>query len=162
MVAQRFNEMTRVAIISCCKVKMERPAPAKNFYCSQLFTATRRYVEREIQRGNLDGWFVLSAKHGLIEPEQIVEPYDVTLAKMSSAAKVVWSDQVVADIRRRWKHPELCRFSVFAGMLYAQPFNHFPRTVFPLAGEGIGDRLKFFKQQFEAPVRELVQSVLFV
>jgi hypothetical protein len=32
-------------------------------------------------------WLVLSAKHGLLDPDEIIEPYDVALRDLSPAAQ---------------------------------------------------------------------------
>jgi hypothetical protein len=76
----------RVALVACGATKLDHAAPAKDLYTGQLFRKARAYAE-----ANADAWYVLSARHGLVAPETIVEPYD---ARMPLAA---------AD-RRRWGH----------------------------------------------------------
>ena len=77
----------RIGIVACSKTKLATPAPAKDLYTSPLFKAARAYCERTYDR-----WFILSALHGLVEPETVIEPYDVTLARMTAADSVEKGD----------------------------------------------------------------------
>jgi hypothetical protein len=42
-----------------------------------------------------DRWFVLSAKHGLVEPDRVLAPYDEALTDRPRAARRAWSSQAV-------------------------------------------------------------------
>ena len=53
----------RVALVSCVKSRRPEPAPARDLHTSPLFRAMRRYAE-----SHADAWYILSAKHGLVEP----------------------------------------------------------------------------------------------
>ncbi len=64
-------------LVSCVSQKLPVSAPAKDLYTSPLFCKARSYVERKGQP-----WFILSAKHGLLHPDQPVAPYDLTLNTM--------------------------------------------------------------------------------
>ena len=77
-------------LVSCVKVKRDTPAPAKELYVSAWFRKARACVERTGRR-----WAVLSAKHGLVWPDQIVAPYDQKLRAGESRA---WSERVLADL----------------------------------------------------------------
>lgn len=68
---------------SGCRSKLARPAPAAELYHSILFQLPRRDVERHADR-----WFVLSAKHGLLTPEPVPEPYNVALTGLLLAERV--------------------------------------------------------------------------
>lgn len=61
----------KVGLVGCVKSKRGTAAPARDLYTSALFRGRRRYVELTCDR-----WFILSARHGLVEPEEILEPYD--------------------------------------------------------------------------------------
>ncbi len=61
-------------------------------------------------------WFILSAKHGLLDPERMTEPYDKTLNTMSAAERREWAETVMDAL-----HPRLARVRVvviFAGEVY--------------------------------------------
>lgn len=46
-------------------------------------------------------WFVLSPRHGLVEPEDWIEPYKETLADASEAERGEWSERILAELDRR-------------------------------------------------------------
>lgn len=88
--------MTRIGLVGCVKGKAATPAPASELYTSALFRGRREYVER-----TCDAWYVLSAKHGLVEPDRILEPYEQTLKSASRQERRDWSRRVVRDLRQR-------------------------------------------------------------
>ena len=79
----------RVALVSCVKSKRPSAAPARDLYISPLFTALRCYAQ-----SHADRWYILSAKHGLLEPNKVIEPYELTLASMPKAARLAWAERV--------------------------------------------------------------------
>lgn len=59
-------------LIQCTKSKRDEPAKAKDLYDeSDYFVAMRDYAE-----ATGEDWYILSAKHGLVDPETVLEPYD--------------------------------------------------------------------------------------
>lgn len=78
-----------VALVGCVKKKRSEAAPAADLYTSPLFRKSRAYAER-----HADAWFVLSAKHGLLRPEEVVEPYDETLATAGVGQRRAWAAMV--------------------------------------------------------------------
>jgi hypothetical protein len=83
----------RVGLVGCVKTKVAHPAKARDLYSSALFRGRRRFVE-----SSCDRWFVLSARHGLVSPDEIIEPYDETLNDKSTAAKRRWADHVLRQL----------------------------------------------------------------
>ena len=69
-----YRVATRIALVSCVKKKRGSAAFARDLYLSQLFRGLRCYAE-----SHADVWYILSAEHGLLKPDQIVEPYERTL-----------------------------------------------------------------------------------
>ena len=39
-------------------------------------------------------WFILSAKYGIVDPEQMIEPYEKTLNKMGVADQRDWAERM--------------------------------------------------------------------
>jgi hypothetical protein len=58
-------------LIQCVSSKADEPLPAKELYQGQYFDAMRRYAE-----ATGDEWRILSAKHGLVHPDETLYPYD--------------------------------------------------------------------------------------
>ncbi|MCW2769031.1 MAG: hypothetical protein JWR27_464 [Aeromicrobium sp.] len=70
------------------------PAPAKEVYREVSFQLSRLDAE-------LSGteWFVLSAEHGLVAPNEWISPDSRTLADMEPCYRVVWASWVVARLQ---------------------------------------------------------------
>ena len=139
----------RVALIGCCGQKLDYPAPARMLYRSPLFRMAVGYAEsHEMQ------WAVLSAQHGLVMPDRVLEPYDATFAGMKyvKADKSRWSQMVQLDIRHHWD-VERVEFVLLAGEDYRGCVAHHhvaytsPRIRFsePLARMSVGQRLSWLK-----------------
>jgi hypothetical protein len=141
----------RIALIACSKQKQGQPAPARALYTSPWFRLARAWAEQ-----HADGWHILSAKHGLVAPEQVLEPYDQRLrtedARCSWACEV--AEQVGATVPDR-----AAKLIVLAGRDYARSLVPILRdegypVATPLAGLGIGQQMAWLKGK---PVqRELV------
>jgi hypothetical protein len=59
-------------LIQCTDSKRDEPVKAKKLYdTSSYFRKMRDYAEAT---GEI--WFILSAKHGLVDPEGVIHPYD--------------------------------------------------------------------------------------
>ena len=83
-----------VGLVSCVKTKRDEPAPPKNLYASAYFEKMRSYAERYH-----DDWWILSAKHGLLDPDgEPIEPYDETLTGAKVARKREWAEKVAEQL----------------------------------------------------------------
>lgn len=70
------------------------PAPAKEVYREVSFQLSR--LDAELSGSE---WFVLSAEHGLLAPNEWMSPDSRTLADMDPAYRVVWASWVVARLQ---------------------------------------------------------------
>lgn len=84
-----------VVVIACGAAKIDRPAPAGELYSSQNFKFHRRAAEALAAR--IGGRVViLSALHGLVDPETVIAPYDVKMGDPGSIAVDVLAGQLAA------------------------------------------------------------------
>jgi len=83
----------RIGMVGCVKSKLDHAAPARELYTSQLFRGRRASVERTCDR-----WFILSALHGLVSPDEVLEPYQRALKGDKVVAKRAWAAQVLQAI----------------------------------------------------------------
>ncbi len=86
--------MARIALISCVSSKLDHSAPAKYLYISPLFVKARAFAEETADR-----WYVLSAEHHLLAPDQVVAPYEKTLNKMHKPDREQWAKKVYAQLQ---------------------------------------------------------------
>ncbi len=83
----------RLFLVSCVKTKRSAPAPAKDLYVSAWFRKASAFVER-----TGCPWRILSAKHGLVHPDQEIAPYEQTLNRMGKTERCAWADGVLARL----------------------------------------------------------------
>jgi hypothetical protein len=127
-----------VYLISCVGKKLDHSAPAKDLYDSPWFRLARRHVER--QEGM---WFILSAKYGLVPPDQIIEPYDQTLRTMNVTDRSAWARRVQRQMDVAVRDAVCC--VVLAGTQYREFLMDYLtdrfKTEVPMEGLGIGEQL---------------------
>ena len=108
-----------VVLVACGKAKAPEPRQAAELYTGQL-TQARIAWARRFHR--LDG--ILSAKHGLLDPSEIVAPYDLTLYDLPMAERRAWARATAAEIERRW--PDAPRLVLLAGEPYGLVEDYLP------------------------------------
>ena len=133
--------MTRIIFVACVAKKLRGPSRAADLYASAWFIKARQLVE-----ASGDPWFILSAKYGLVKPNQVITPYDETLSNMSKAKRQEWALLVEQQMEQ-----ELAPASeavVLAGMRYREDLMPYLRTRFtnvivPMMGLSSGRQLNW-------------------
>ena len=130
-----------VGLVACSRTKAEGPRPARDLYVSPLFRAARAYAQRHYAQ-----WFVLSARHGLVEPDTVLDPYELSLRRLSASERELWGDRVAVELTDRFPAGTVLWFH--AGALYRDAIaSVVPHQVrFPLAGLGIGQQLAWYRR----------------
>jgi hypothetical protein len=82
-----------VVLVACAAGKVAAPTVARDLYVSTLFRAARRFAETHGDR-----WYILSALHGVLEPAQIIAPYECTLNSMRVAERRAWASAINARL----------------------------------------------------------------
>ena len=82
-----------IVLVACVKSKGTRPAAAKDLYTSALFRKERAYAERAGVP-----WFILSAEHGLVAPDEWLAPYERYLADTTASYRLAWGGWVAARL----------------------------------------------------------------
>ncbi len=81
--------MSTIYLVSCVSLKQSVPCEAKELYRSNWFQKARAYVE------SMDmPWYILSARHGLINPDEVIAPYEQTLNEMPISERRAWAEKV--------------------------------------------------------------------
>jgi hypothetical protein len=137
--------MKRVVLVQCTNSKREHPdgcRAADLYYPSQYYRAQRAYAE---SAG--DEWFIQSAKHGLLDPEDHVEPYDKRPKDIDDVD--VWAVGIADDLEERVAPP--AEIELLGGKAYTDPL--VPQleargydAIEPLRGLGIGERKAKLKE----------------
>ena len=105
-----------IVLIGCVATKRAAACAAADLFDSPLFRGRRRHAAAS----GLP-WYILSAKFGLLDPADVIGPYDVYLASQSPAYKKAWGEFVTAQLAQR--HPGLrgTLIEVHAGAAYVEP-----------------------------------------
>lgn len=108
--------MKTLGLISCTKKKQDHKCKASEMYsASELFRKAYKYCEKKY-----DGVAILSAKHGLLLPFEEIEPYNVTLNRMSVDQVKKWSDRVFQEFLVKVDLRDLGTVYFHAGQRYRE------------------------------------------
>jgi hypothetical protein len=104
-----------VGLVSYTKSKTDHPAPPKDLYApSALVRKARKYC-----KDTHDEWYILSAKHGLLEPDgPPIDPYDETLTNAIVPTRRAWAEDVVEDLCDKELLNEDVHLAIHAGKAY--------------------------------------------
>lgn len=85
-------------VVPCGGKKLDHAAPARELYLGQMFRHTYDNVDRLARLDEQEGRgparvLILSAKHGLVDPETVLDPYDLRMG----AAGSVTADVLLAQ-----------------------------------------------------------------
>lgn len=89
-----MEQRVSIGLVGCAATKTTVAQPARLLYRSSLFAAASAYAAR-----TYDYWFILSAQHYLVHPDERLEPYDKRLAGMRLHEADHWAATVEAGIR---------------------------------------------------------------
>lgn len=132
----------RIVLISCVSQKLSKRAKAKDLYISTLFKFNLKYAEKL----EPDDIFILSAKHGLLPLNQVIEPYEQTLNNMRSGEIKQWANRVLEQIKDVCSIDET-EFIFLAGDKYRKYLlPHIRYAQIPLEGLRIGEQLQKLKE----------------
>jgi hypothetical protein len=133
-----------IGLVGCGKSKQAHAAPARDLYTGALFRKSLAYAE-----ARCSVVYVLSAKHGLLALDQVVEPYEFSLAELDAAGRERWAGGIWDVIIARG-HVDMSALLVLAGDLYFGPLfdaavaqGLLVELLDPLRGKQIGERLRF-------------------
>ena len=88
-----YNHRMVIFLLSCVGQKQPVPARARDLYISSWFRKARSYADSTGRP-----WFVLSAKYGLVHPDEVMPPYDLTLNTMPVADRRQWASRVLTQL----------------------------------------------------------------
>jgi hypothetical protein len=131
MLAQKESSRQTLVLVACCGKKLHGAHRATDIYQSQLFLKSK-----EVAASSGDRWMILSAKYGVLSPEQLINDYDQTLNEMTAEKRAEWNERVRRELDP-WKED---RIIILAGSRYCGWASGFD-VQRPLQGLGIGKQL---------------------
>lgn len=133
----------RVVLVGCSQTKAPVASPARDLFTGPLFRKARARAERSGVP-----WYVLSAKFGLLDPDEVVSPYDVYLGDRPAQYRTAWGRWVVAQLAER-RPLDGVVVEVHAGRSYCEPLREAlaengALLEEPLTGLRQGERLAWY------------------
>src|SRR4051812_25061529 len=105
----------KIGLVSCTKLKADYPCNVRAMYQkSTLFKKAVNFIEQR----DYDKWYVLSAKYGLLNPDDVIEPYDLTLNNMKVLERKKWSELVLKQIENL--QLSITEIDFYAGVKYRE------------------------------------------
>ena len=146
-----------IYLIACgsTKAKGEPPSrngwPAKDLYQGDLFKKARAVAEKSGKP-----WLIMSAEHGLLNPEQMVQPYDKNLMDMKPEERKLWAERNASALED-FIDPNETKVIILGGKTYRDAMvpelDKIQANVeTPLIGKGIGQQKAALKKQLEEKV----------
>ncbi|NVJ13158.1 DUF6884 domain-containing protein [Myxococcus sp. AM010] len=142
-----MSEPLRIGLVGCGKAKLEHAAPAGQLYTGSLFRGAVAVATARCGPNVM----VLSAKHGLVPLEVCLEPYELSLLRLSREERQQWGELVINELEWRFIGVEEAELLVFAGAPYVDALRPHLREGWtltdPLAGLQIGERLAWLARE---------------
>lgn len=130
----------KIAFIACSKTKNNSPCTAEKMYQGELFKKSLKYC-----KNNYDIVFILSAKYGLLELNDFIEPYEETLNNKTEQEKKQWAEIIKTQMKE--KNIFSSEVDILAGKNYYKYLNY---NNIPLADKkGIGYQLQWLSEQLK-------------
>lgn len=143
--AATHSQVPALLLVACVKEKLSVPAAARDLYVSPLFRKEREYAEHS----GLP-WFILSAEHGLVAPDEWHSPYERYLPETAPSFRWAWGTWVVERLELLTGSLADRTIEIHAGSTYVEalraPLEAKGASLFePLAGLAMGQRLAWYR-----------------
>lgn len=143
---EKDQDMKTIVLISCVKTKRPIRSKARDLYTSTWYKLAYEYA----QRLKPDEIYILSAKHGLVNPEQELEPYNLTFCSMKTDQKKSWARKVLKQLEGISKLHE-DHFIFLASEKYRKYLIK-AMTLYEIPMEGLrqGEQLSWLKERLKS------------
>ena len=131
-------------LLGCVSQKNASPMAAKDLYRSELFRRRRLYAE-----ASGVPWWIVSAEYGLVDPDEVVAPYDTRIGRLPLPARDRLADRVATDLEHALVTLADKRLEIHAGDEYVLAIgpalrNRGAQLTRPLEGLRIGEQLAWY------------------
>ncbi len=132
----------KIGLISCSKAKKKYPCPAREMYsASNIFRRSLEYAGMVCNKV-----YILSAKHGLLDLDSVIKPYDETLTNKSVAERKEWAENVIFELNKK-TDLENDEFLILTGKKYHEfLLNDLKNYKLPLEGVSMFNRISKLKE----------------
>ena len=146
------GETGRVVLVGSSGEVAGTARPARELFASTGFARAR---EHAVRSGH--PWFVLSARHGLLDPDDVVGPFAVLIGDQPAGYRSAWAEWVVVSLADRVRLPGMT-VEVHGGVDFAQALKgplerRGARVEIPLPGGWTEAAPSDDEPEHQAPVR---------
>lgn len=155
-----------IVFLSCTKSKLPYKSKAKDLYSeSPMFSKTLQYG----QSLKPDKMFILSAKHHLVDLDQVLEPYDLTLKDFKKEEREIWANKVISQLNNKGININKNKFIFLAGSAYIKPLSNLipeQNIIDPMNGLKMGERLQWLNskisqiKEYYYNIKKLVNEII--
>lgn len=109
--------MAQITLVGCSRDKLDYESLAGTLYTSERFLLAK-CVAQELP----GDWYIISGLHGLVHPEERLEPYDFSLSDLPPNQLAAWAKSTTDQLKRL--SPKLDRALILASKEYSIPLAH--------------------------------------
>lgn len=88
--------MPLIGLVADSKKQLAIRALAQNLFTAPLYKRSRAYAMARCER-----WYIISARYGLVEPDRLIDPYEMTLDTMTEMERFKWAELVISLLSRQ-------------------------------------------------------------
>lgn len=108
-----LNPDADAVLVGCVATKRPSAMVAKDLYSSALWNRRCAYAEATGKP-----WAILSSEHGLVQPDEVIEPYDRYLGGQSREYRQHWSESTAAAVGDWCREVGASSVEIHAGKAY--------------------------------------------
>lgn len=127
--------------LSCVKKKKNYSCKATELYDSDFFKKALKYAKQFNCK-----IYILSAKYGVLEENDIIEPYEKTLNNMKVEERKNWGELVLQQLQTKNFNFEANTVFLCGENYRKYIIQNFKNAHTPLKGLGIGKQLQWLKE----------------
>jgi hypothetical protein len=141
----QLSKEYNITLIACSSTKTEQAMAAKDLYQGSLFKKSLAYALKTTDPKDV---YIMSAKYGLVELEEIIEPYDKTVKDMSPEERSSWAKLIYDKLDEIYEEIDNFKITILAGKAYYEPLlSLIKKYDLPLEGLRIGESMKELDEQ---------------
>ncbi|WP_420715400.1 DUF6884 domain-containing protein [Myxococcus sp. MISCRS1] len=149
---KRFSTLqrpVRLALLGCSAKKAASPAPAESLYQGRFFRTSLLYARNVLLA---DEVFILSALHGLVALDEVIAPYERSLADAPKDERAAWAWRVGSMLDEKFVGLAV-EAHFLAGQAYLPRVDSTTWTLrVPLAGLALGQRYRVLTKAIQSGV----------
>lgn len=129
---------------------------AEQYDLSPVFRRAREYCERTYPE-----WYILSARHYMLSPQQVIGPDDLSIHTLEAGERLAWAHRVARELfARQERSAEPLQFALYTSQRYVDLLLRVAPTLaieLPLSGLSLTQRLRWYDQRLHVRSRVLAR-----